>query len=31
MVFDNTVKYQVPDPAYRNEVWRAKHHYKEEH
>jgi len=31
MVYENTVKYNVPDPAYKNEIWRAKHGYKEVH
>ena len=31
MVYQNTVKYPVPDPAYANENFRAKHHYKEAH
>ena len=31
MVYENTVKYNVPDPMYANEVWRAKHGYKEIH
>jgi len=31
MVFENTVKQHVIDPAYSNETFRAKHHYKEEH
>jgi hypothetical protein len=30
-MFDNTIKQNIPDPAYGNEVWRARHHYKEEH
>ncbi|TNV76273.1 hypothetical protein FGO68_gene8827 [Halteria grandinella] len=31
MVFENTVKLHVTDPAYQNETWRARHHFKEEH
>ena len=31
MVFTNTVKYLIPDGAYGDETWRAKHGYKEEH
>lgn len=31
MVYSNTVKYTVTEPAYDNETWRAKHGYKEVH
>lgn len=31
MVYQNTVKYRVPDPRYQDETWRAKNHFKEEH
>lgn len=31
MVYTNTRKYIVPDPAYENEAWRALHGYKEVH
>ena len=31
MVYENVVKYHPSDPDYNNEVWRAKHHYKELH
>lgn len=31
MVFENTVKQRILDPAYENEHFRAKHHYKEGH
>ena len=31
MVFDNTVKQHIIDSAYKNEHFRAKNHYKEEH
>jgi len=30
-VYHNTVKYPIPDPRYRDETWRAQHHFKEEH
>lgn len=31
MLVDNSKKQHVPDPAYSNEFWRARHHFKEEH
>ncbi len=31
MVYTDTVRYTIPDPAYSDEVWRAKHGYREEH
>jgi len=31
MVYTNTVKYNIPEGAYGNEVWRQRHGYKEEH
>jgi len=31
MVFNNTVRYVIPDPAYKDETWRINHGYKEEH
>ena len=31
MVYENAVKYHVTDSNYNNEVWRARHHYKELH
>lgn len=31
MVYTNTIKYLIPDPAYNDELWRSKHGYKEEH
>ena len=29
MVYANNRKYIAPDPAYDNDVWRARHGYKE--
>lgn len=31
MTTDNTRLTPIPDPSYNNEVWRARHHYKEGH
>jgi hypothetical protein len=31
MVVKDTVKYSAPEPGYSNEMWRAKHGYKELH
>lgn len=31
MVYENVVKQQISDPAYENEYFRAKYHYKEAH
>lgn len=31
MVYSDTVKQNIADPAYSNEFWRAKHGFKEEH
>ena len=31
MVYTNTVKYHIPEPAYSDEIWRQRHGYKEEH
>lgn len=31
MVYHNTVKQDIMDPSYQNEVFRAKQHYKEAH
>jgi len=31
MVYHNAVKQDVVDPAYQNETWRARHHFKEMH
>lgn len=31
MVYQNTIKYHVSDPAYDDETWRHKHGYRETH
>ena len=31
MVYSNEITQIIPDPAYKNDYWRAKHHYKETH
>ncbi len=31
MVYNNTVKYDTPDPAYEDETWRSTHGFKELH
>jgi hypothetical protein len=31
MVYADTIKYRVPEPAYSDEIWRQRHGYKEVH
>lgn len=31
MVYNNGIKMAIPEENYKNPLWRARHHYKEEH